>query len=136
MASTSASPSLRPSAVSRSSICERRSSESSAMMSLFCSFGNQNLTACRYRSSSSMTFLLCVFFLFCIFNQISVQNPIQRRVHALPFRHELFQDQLAIVREPVKPLVPLVLLPPLAGEQTLAFEPPQQGIEGAFIDIH
>ncbi len=45
---------------------------------------------------------------------VLLNDPFQRRIHALPFLEQLLEDVRAVLREPVKPLVALVFLAPLA----------------------
>src|SRR5277367_5649240 len=70
------------------------------------------------------------------FHHALLKNPIQRGIHVLPLRDQLFENDLAVFRKPVKPLVALVFFAPLADQQALRLEAPQQRVEGAFIDGH
>ena len=63
------------------------------------------------------------------------QNLVQRQVDAPPFREQLLEHRRPLVRQAIEALVALALFPPLTQQQPLGFEPPQQGIERAFIDI-
>src|SRR5262245_26954306 len=118
----SASESRVPRSRSRSSISLRTSSRSSATTSCRCSAGSQELTAARYRSTTSTAVLL--------------QDALQGGVDALPLQQELLQDLLPVGGEPVEALVALVLLPPLAGQKALALQPAQQRVERALVDVH
>src|SRR3954466_10409527 len=110
----------RPSAASRSSISEIRFSESSRTMSSCWRGGRKNLTACRYRSSRSMVWLR--------------GNSVERVVEGSPFGEELFQHAGAVLRETIEALVALALLAPLADQQPLRFEAPQQRIQRPLVD--
>ena len=47
----------------------------------------------------------------------------------------MFKRRRAIGREAVEPLLPLGVLAPFGGQQTLRLQPPQHGIESALVDI-
>src|ERR1700730_16432123 len=96
------------------------SADRSAAISSCCALGSQTLTACKYRSRRSMVRLL--------------ENRVQRCIDALPLGEELLQHQPAVGRQLVKALVPFVFLAPLAGEQSLAFEPAKQGVQRPLVD--
>src|SRR5579871_5405409 len=121
IAACSSSLSGRPSSAAFSSICESMLSPNSFTTSSRRLLSIYSLTACKYLSRSSMG--LCL-----------LQNSVERCVDGLPLFQQLFQDQLALLREPVKTLVAFVLFAPLAGEQPLGFQPAQQRIERAFIN--
>ena len=56
-------------------------------------------------------------------------------VDLLPVGEERLQYRSPIGRQPVEALVAILLLAPFADEQPLIFEPSQQWIEGAFLDV-
>src|SRR6516225_9139003 len=120
----SASSSGCPSSASRSSISDLMFSSSSATMSLFRDAGKNVLTVCKYRSTISM------------FLPLAIQNETQRMRLAGPFLHQLLQDLPAFARKPVIALVAVVLFAPLAGQQSLRFQPADQRIKSPFIDLH
>src|ERR1700722_19773423 len=120
MAAISSSDGARPAAARLSSISERRSSDNSSMTSPRCSFGSQNSTARRYRSSSSIVFSY---------------NPRERRVERLPLPEQRREDRGPVRREPVEPLAALVFLAPLTHQETLALEPAQQRVERTLVDL-
>ena len=64
-----------------------------------------------------------------------LHNPVQRCVDALPFGQQLLEHLRALGRKAVEALVAAALLAPLAGQQPLGLEPPQQRIERAFVDL-
>src|SRR6476660_9692185 len=65
---------------------------------------------------------------------VLLQHRANRSIDTVPFPEELFERGLAVRREPVEALVAFVLLAPLTGEESLAFEPAEQGIERALVD--
>ena len=54
----------------------------------------------------------------------------------MPLREQLLQDHLAVTGEEIKPFVALFFFSPFADEQALAFQPPQQRVQRAFVDGH
>src|SRR5262245_23780918 len=61
-------------------------------------------------------------------------DALQRAVDALPLRQQLLQDRLAVARQAVETLPAFLLLAPLAREQPLALEAPQERVERALVD--
>ena len=57
-----------------------------------------------------------------------------RVIDPVPLHQQILQRRLAIGREPIKALLPLLLLAPLAGQQALRLKPPQQRIERTLLD--
>jgi hypothetical protein len=57
-------------------------------------------------------------------------------VDALPFGQQLGEDGFAFGREEVEALVAFFVLAPFAGQQALGFESAEEGVEGAFVDVH
>ena len=57
-----------------------------------------------------------------------------RCVDVLPFGQQLLQQLAALRRQPVESLLSSVLHPPLADQQPLAFQTPEQWIERALVD--
>ena len=53
----------------------------------------------------------------------------------MPLGEQQFQDFGAGSGEQVEALFSLLFLAPLAGQESLAFQPAQQGVERAFIDL-
>src|ERR1700688_262825 len=97
------------------------SSDSSAMMSSFCSLGSQNLTAFRYPSRSCMTILF--------------QDRIYGGIHTSPLCEQLLEDLFARHGELIETLVTLLFFAPFAFEQALAFQTPKQGIQRPFVNL-
>src|SRR5712664_4647735 len=50
-----------------------------------------------------------------------LNNPLQRRIQAVPFLEQLLEDARPVLREAVKPFIALVFLAPFALEQPLGF---------------
>src|SRR6267143_805898 len=73
---------------------------------------------------------------FFIFHPTLLNNPLQRRIQAVPFLEQLLEDARPVLREAVKPFVALIFLAPFAFEQALGFQPPQQGIQRALLNLH
>src|SRR6185503_7119288 len=63
-----------------------------------------------------------------------LENPIHRRIEALPLGAQPLQRVCAFGREAIEPLVPFVFFAPLADQQTLALETPEQRIQRALVD--
>jgi hypothetical protein len=63
------------------------------------------------------------------------QNSVQRLIDAAPLGEQLGEYFRATIGKAVKPLVALGFLAPFAEQETLSFEPPQQGIEGALVHV-
>ena len=61
------------------------------------------------------------------------ENAIQRRVDASPFGEQLRQHLRASLRQPVEAFIALRVLPPLADQEPLGFEPAQQRVQRAFV---
>src|SRR5688572_8069988 len=66
---------------------------------------------------------------------VSLQNPVERCVDGLPFLAEPVEHPFAVGREAIKALGPPLLLAPFAGQETLAFEAPQERVEGVLLDV-
>src|SRR6476646_5969394 len=64
----------------------------------------------------------------------SLQDLVEGAVDGAPFRAQLPQDAYPFRGQLVETLLALVLLTPLAGEEPLGLEAPEQGIEGALVD--
>src|SRR6266851_2017045 len=65
-----------------------------------------------------------------------LNNPLQRRIQAVPFLEQLLEDARPVLRKAIKPFVALVFLAPFAFQQALGFQPTQQRIQGALFDLH
>src|SRR4029079_6439371 len=79
------------------------------------------LAALGYRASKSMVWLH--------------ENSVQRSIDAPPLDEQLVQDFRAVVWQAVEPRVTLSLFTPLADQQPLTFQPAQQRIQRAFVDV-
>src|SRR5579862_586308 len=62
-------------------------------------------------------------------------DAVERRVNAAQLVRKLFVHLLARGQQPVETLAALVLLAPLTAQEPLAFEPPQQRVERALVDL-
>src|SRR5215469_5102757 len=62
-----------------------------------------------------------------------LENCLERLQQVFPVKQKLGQDEFSLRRETIEALVALVLLAPLAGEETLALEAAQQRVERALI---
>jgi hypothetical protein len=56
-------------------------------------------------------------------------------VERVPFRKQLFKNLFSFGGEAVEALVAFLMFAPFADQEGLGLEPPQQGIEGAFVDF-
>src|SRR5688572_554979 len=65
----------------------------------------------------------------------ALHNPVERLVDALPFSEQLLENLPALWRQLVETLVAPAFLAPFAGEEILALETAQQGIQRALVDI-
>src|ERR1035438_6587111 len=64
----------------------------------------------------------------------AVDGCLNGRVDGVPFLKQLGEDLLAVRGEAIEPLIALFLFAPLAGQQSLGFQAPQQRVERAFVD--
>src|SRR5262245_42725344 len=63
-----------------------------------------------------------------------LENSCDRRIDAAPLGEQLRQHLLAVLRQAVEALVAFAFLAPLARQEPLRLEPPEQWVERAFVD--
>lgn len=64
-----------------------------------------------------------------------MNDAIEGGIDLLQFGEELFENGAAVAGKFVEAFLAIVFFPPFALEQTLSLEPPEEGIERAFIDL-
>jgi len=64
-----------------------------------------------------------------------LQNCVDRGIEVAPLGEQLVENKGAVGGEEVKALLALFFLAPLAVQEPLCFEPAQQGVERAFINL-
>src|SRR5690348_12668535 len=67
---------------------------------------------------------------------VLLEDAFDGGVDGAPLREQLPQDAFAVAGQPVEALVALVLLAPLAHQQSLGLQAAQRRVEGAFVDAH